>query len=305
MKNLSGGAAVLTGASRGIGVHIARALANEGMNLVLAARSAEGLTRVATEIEGLGVRALVVPTDVADAAARGALIDTAIAEFGSIDVLVNNAGIEAAISYHEQDPAEIEHTIAVNLTGLMMLTRLVLPGMLERRRGHIVNMASLAGKAGVAYEALYSTTKHGVMGFTRSLRQEYRGSGVGLSVICPGFVSEAGMYVDTMESTGVKASWLLGTSKPDKVARAVIKAIKKDKPEIIVNPNAVRVLMTLAEASPSLGERLVRATGAPELFRKVAEYHAAARASAAAQPAEQSVAQPAEEPAVSATAPRG
>ncbi len=301
MKNLSGGTAVITGASRGIGVHIARALANEGMNLVLAARSAEGLERVATEMEGLGVRALVVPTDVADAAARRALIDAAIAEFGSIDLLVNNAGIEAAVNYHEQDPAEIEHTIAVNLTALMMLTQLVLPGMLERKRGHVVNMASLAGKTGTGYEAVYSTTKHGVMGFTRSLRQEYHGSGVSLSVICPGFVSETGMYADAMEPAGVKAGRLVGTSKPEKVARAVIKAIKKDKPEIIVNPNAVRVLLTIGEASPRLGEAMVRALRANEVFQRTAEYNAAAQPSAASQPASQST----EEPVASATAPGG
>lgn len=297
MKNLSGGTAVLTGASRGIGVHIARALANEGMNLVLAARSVEGLERVATEMEGLGVRALAVPTDVADAAARKALIDTAIAEFGSIDLLVNNAGIETAVKFHEQDPAEIEHAIAVNLTALMMLTQLVLPGMLERKRGHIVNMASLAGKAGTGFEAVYSTTKHGIMGFTRSLRQEYHRSGVGISAICPGFVSDTGMYADAMLPAGVKASRLVGTSKPEKVARAVLKAIKKDKPEIIVNPNAVRVLLTIAEASPSLGERMVRALGANDVFKRTAEYNAAERDSVASQPAE--------EPAASATSPGG
>jgi len=145
--------------------------------------------------------------------------------------------------------------------------------MLERGQGHIVNVASLAGKAGTPYEAAYATTKHGMMGFTRSLRGEYRGTGVGVSVICPGFVSDVGMYADSMVEIGIEAPWTLGTSKPEKVAKAVLKAIKKNKAEIIVNPNATRVLLTVAEASPTLGEWLMRQMGAATVFRRAVEVH--------------------------------
>ncbi|MEE9277054.1 MAG: SDR family NAD(P)-dependent oxidoreductase [Dehalococcoidia bacterium] len=271
MKELSGGTAILTGASRGIGPYIARALAREGLNLVLAARSPTGLDTVAEEVRGIGVRAIPVPTDVADAQAREALLTAATDEFGAVDVLVNNAGIEKTIDYHRTDPVEIQQVIDVNLVAVMLLTRLVLPGMLQRGRGHVVNMSSLAGKVGAPYEAPYSATKFALVGFTQSLRAEYHGSGVSASVICPGFVADAGMYADMNAETGVKAPRMVGTSSPEKVAKAVVTAIKRDKPEIIVNPHGVRALLTLGEAFPSLGERLARRTGAHEMFRRTAK----------------------------------
>lgn len=271
MKDLRGSTAIITGASRGIGVYIARALANEGVNLILAARSTSDLDQVAAEISALGVRALPVHCDVSDAASRRSLVDAATAEFGSIDLLINNAGIETTIRFEQQDETEFEQMVQVNLLGSTALARLVIPGMLERGRGHIVNIASLAGKAGTPYEAAYATTKHGMMGFTRSLRGEYRGTGVGVSVICPGFVSDVGMYADSMVDIGIKAPWTLGTSKPEKVAKAVLKAIKKNKAEIIVNPNATRVLLTVAEASPTLGEWLMRQMGAATVFEQAVE----------------------------------
>lgn len=271
MKDLRNGTAIITGASRGIGVYIARALADQGMNLVLAARSTADLDQVAAEISALGVRALPVHCDVTDANSRRALVDTATAEFGNIDLLINNAGVETVIRFEHQDEQDFEHTVQVNLLGATALTRLVVPGMLERGRGHVVNVASLAGTAGTPYEAAYSTTKHGLIGFTRSLRGEYHGTGVGISVVCPGFVSDVGMYADNMVNIGVTSPWTLGTSKPEKVAKAVLKAIKRNKAEIIVNPNATRVLLTAAEASPTLGEWLMRRMGAATVFREAVE----------------------------------
>lgn len=271
MKDLRNNTAIITGASRGIGVYIARALANEGVNLVLAARSTSDLDQVAAEISSLRVRAVPIQCDVSDAASRRSLVDAATAEFGSIDLLINNAGIETTTRFEQQDEAEFEQMVQVNLLGTTALTRLVVPGMLDRGRGHIVNVASLAGKAGAPYEAAYSTTKHGMIGFTRSLRGEYHGTGVGISAICPGFVSDVGMYADSMVDIGIKAPWTLGTSKPEKVAKAVLKAIKKNRAEIIVNPNATRVLLTVAEASPTLGEWLMRRMGAATVFEQAVE----------------------------------
>ena len=182
MKELRNGTAIITGASRGIGVYVARALANEGMNLVLAARSTGDLDQVAAEMSKLGVRAIPIQCDVSNADSRRALVDAATAEFGDIDLLVNNAGIETIGHFEEQDEADFEYMVQVNLLGATALTRLVVPAMLERGRGHVVNVSSLAGKAGTPFEASYSTTKHALIGFTRSLRGEYHGSGVGFSV---------------------------------------------------------------------------------------------------------------------------
>lgn len=280
MKELRGRNAIVTGASRGIGVHIARSLANEGVNLVLAARALDQLEAVAVEMHEFGVRAIAVQCDVADAASRRALVASAEAEFGEIDLLINNAGIESTVHFEDQDEAAFEQMVQVNLIAPTALTRLVLRGMLERGRGHVVNMASLAGKAGTPFEAAYATTKHGLIGFNHSLRGEYRTRGVGFSAICPGFVSEVGMYADGMVELGIEAPRSLGTSSPEKVAKAVIKAIKKNKPEIIVNPNAMRVMLTVAQASPSLGEWVTNRMGVNTVFEEGAEKHAAMAAEA-------------------------
>ncbi|MCH8346090.1 MAG: SDR family NAD(P)-dependent oxidoreductase [Chloroflexi bacterium] len=270
MKNLRGRTAILTGASKGIGVHVARALAKQGINLVLAARSVNALEEVRKAVERQGVRAIAVPTDVGDRSALKSLVERAVSEFGSIDILVNNAGIELILAYHKLRPEEIEEMVRVNLLAPMHLTWLVLPGMLERRQGHIVNMSSLAGKAGPAYNEPYGATKAGLIGFTQSLRGTYRRSGVSASVVCPGFVEE-GMYAKTKEEFGVTVPRLLGVSKPEAVASGVIRAIKKDLPEVIVNPGPIRPLLTMAAISPSLGEWMIERIGAVAVFRKVAK----------------------------------
>ena len=279
MKNLRGRTAILTGASKGIGVYVARALAKQGMNLVLAARSASALEEVRKAVERLGVRAIAVPTDVGDRSALESLVDRASSEFGAIDVLVNNAGIELTLAYHKLTPEEIEEMVRVNLIAPMHLTWLVLPGMLERGQGQIVNMSSLAGKAGPASGEPYGATKAGLIGFTQSLRGTYRRHGVSASVVCPGFVEE-GMYAKMKQEFGLEAPRRLGVSKPEAVASGVIRAIKKDLPEVIVNPGPIRPLLMINAVSPGLGEWIVERTGAAEYFRKVAEFRESQRVEA-------------------------
>ncbi len=279
MKDLRGRTAILTGASKGLGVYVARALAKEGTNLVLAARSVSALEAVREEVERLGVSAIAVPTDVGDRSALESLVERSQSEFGAIDILVNNAGIELTLAYHKLRPEEIEEMVRVNLIAPMHLTWLVLPGMLERGKGHIVNMSSLAGKAGPAYEEPYGATKAGLIGFTQSLRGTYRRHGVSTSVVCPGFV-EDGMYAKTKQEFGVEAPRRLGVSKPEAVARGVIRAIKKDLPEVIVNPGPIRWLLAASAMSPSLGEWILERTGAHAVFRKVAKLRADQRVKA-------------------------
>lgn len=270
MRNLNSRTAIVTGASKGIGVYVAHALAKEGMNIVLAARSAAALEEVRGEVERLGVRAIAVPTDVGERSALQSLVEQAESEFGAIDILVNNAGIEMTLAYHRLTPDEIEEMVRVNLLGSMLLTWLVLPGMLERQRGHIVNISSLAGKAGPAYGEPYGATKAGLIGFTQSLRASYRRYGISASVVCPGYV-EAGMYAQTKEEFGVTAPRILGTSKAEGVARGVVQGIQKDLPEVIVNPGPTRLLLTLIALAPGLGEWIGKRIGANDAFRKVAK----------------------------------
>ena len=266
MKDLAGRCAVVTGASRGIGPVVAHALAREGMNLVLAARTADELAQVGAALEQRGAHVLTVPTDVGDASARRTLVETAIARFGAIDVLVNNAGVERTLPFDRLAPEEIEAVVRVNLTAPLLLTSLVLPGMLARGRGHIVQMSSLAGKQGAACLEIYGATKAALIVFTQALRASYRRSGVSASVVTPGFV-EAGMYTRANELVG-PAPALLGTVSAGSVARAVVRAIRRDSPEIIVNGGPTRPLLLLAALSPRLAERLPDWLGANAYLRR-------------------------------------
>ncbi|MFN8454008.1 MAG: SDR family NAD(P)-dependent oxidoreductase [Anaerolineae bacterium] len=196
MQNLQGKNALLTGGSRGIGPAIAQALARKGVNLALVARSAEQLAAVAQEVSLRGVRAVPIPADISDPAARSALLTRAEAELGPLDLLINNAAIEQVSPFVRQETQDIGRIIETNLTAPMVLTRLVLPGMLQRGRGHIVNIASIAGKKAPPYNAVYGATKAGLIEWTGGLRGELEGTGVSASVVCPGFIAEAVMFVD-------------------------------------------------------------------------------------------------------------
>jgi short-subunit dehydrogenase len=270
MKDLGGANAIVTGASRGLGVGIARHLAAAGVNLALAARSAEQLEQVRDDLVGLGVKAAAIPTDVTVASQRAELVERATGELGPIDILINNAGVEMTAAYQDMDPSEIEETIAINLTAAMLLTRAVLPGMLERGKGHVVNIASGAGKAGVPYGVPYSATKFGLVGATQALRAEHLDSPVGFSVICPGFVTDEGMYA-RFEAAGLRAPRLVGTTTPDKVARAVVRAIKRNRVEMLVSDMPLRPLVVLGNALPQSAAPLMKGLGLTDFFRRAAE----------------------------------
>ena len=271
MRDLRGANAILTGGSRGIGPYIARALAREGVNIALAARDQERLETVREEVERLGVKALSVPTDVRLPDDRARLVERAGSELGAIDVLVNNAGIEATSEFARMDPTAIENTVTTNLTSGLLLMRMVLPGMVERRRGHVVNLASMAGKVPIPYDSVYSATKFALVGFSHAVREELRGLGVGVSVICPGFISDAGMFVDAQATAQVEAPAIAGTSTPNEVAAAVLRAIRQDVAELIVTPLTGRPLVTASAVAPAVGMAMMRGTGIVDLFRKIAE----------------------------------
>lgn len=261
---LRGGIALVTGGSRGLGPYIARALAREGMDVVLTARDAAGLEQVAASVRALGGRATAVPAELASAADRERLAHEAEAALGPIDVLINNAGVEAEGPFTALDAATIARTVEVNVTAPIHLARLLLPGMLARRKGHLVHLASLAGKKGAPYDAVYSGTKAALVEWSSGLRPELRGTGVGSSVICPGYVTGEGMFA----RFGMRPPALLGSCTPEQVAQAVVRAIRKDEPEIIVNSRPVRPLLSLYQLFPSLGERLLGWLGVTEFQRR-------------------------------------
>jgi len=251
-------------------MYMARALAKAGASLALTAYPGSALEEVRAESEKLGVKARVYALDLREPTQRTELIAKVRQEFGPIDILVNNAGVEFTAAYDDLTVENICETIAVNLEAPMVLSRLVLPEMLSRKRGHIVNISSLAGKAGPAFQEPYAATKAGLIGFTSSLRHTYRGTGVSASAIVPGFV-EAGIYAHLKERSGMAAPAMLGTSPPEKVAQAVVTAIEKDLPEVIINSLPVRPLLGLIALFPRIGEWASNKTGANDFFRKVVE----------------------------------
>jgi short-subunit dehydrogenase len=207
--------------------------------------------------------------DVGNREALKTIVARTKSEFSAIDLLVNNASLEMFFPFHKLQDEDIERMVRVNLTGAILLTRMILPHMLSRRSGHIVNVSSLTAKGGPPCSEPYVATKAGLIAFTKSLRAEYRGTGVSASVIVPGFV-KAGMYQRLFEETGLAAPRMF-LEAPEAVARAVVRAVKADIPEIIVNPGPMRLLTALGEFSPSLAEFVVRVSGVADWFKRIAE----------------------------------
>ena len=274
MKTLRGKTALITGASRGLGVHIAKALANQGMNLVLVARNAESLKKTSSVLKSSSVKIFTVAADVGNINQLSNLVDEVDTLANGIDILINNAGIDVCVPYHEMKTDDIDQIINVNLIAPMILSKLFLPKMIERGEGHIVNIASLSGLVGTPYDEAYTASKHGLVGFSRSLRITAVGESypVGISVICPGFISDTGMWFDVERDADLKAPSAIGTSSPEKVAKAVVSAITKNKLEVIVNPTPIRPLLLLQSLFPSIAPWLTQKTGTIQLMKKVA-YH--------------------------------
>jgi short-subunit dehydrogenase len=259
--DLNGKTVLLTGAAGGIGHHIAGALVAAGARVVASDVDLERL-----DAAPLGDDVVKLPADLRELRATERLIERA----GPLDVLVNCAGLEYTGAYVQQGRGEIEDLVRVNLLAPMMLIRVALPGMLERGSGHIVNIASIAGKGPAPYLAAYATTKAGILELTRSLRVEHAGTGVRFSAVTPGFVADEGMYA-RMAGDGLSAPPTLGTTSPDRVARAVVAVLERDRPEKIVAARPMRPFFALTELSPRVGELGIIASGARRFLRRVGE----------------------------------
>ncbi len=253
-NSLEGQVALITGGSRGIGQAVARALAAQGMNLVLAARTVSTLEATAEELRKSGVRVITVPTDISKLADLERLVATCIAEFGGIDVLINNAGIEAFHAFHLLTIAEIEATITTNTIGTILLTRLVIPEMLKKGHGRIINMTSTAAYQAPPFGAVYAATKASLYQFSMALRLEYKGTGISISAICPGFTKDGGIYEFITQTMGRSVPFLLRGTTAEKVARKVVQALRTEPPVVVVEWLGVRITAVLAFIFPRFGE---------------------------------------------------
>ena len=272
---MEGRNAIVTGASHGIGVYIARALAARGTNLLLVARSEPELVRVAKELRGPETKVAIAAIDLAGRRAAEEVAAAALAELGTVDVLVNNAAVELQRRFHTLDTDEIEAIIRVDLITPIDLSRLLLPQMLERGYGRIVNISSIAGRNGFPFTEAYAASKDGLIAFGRVLRNDYRRAGVSASAIVLGAVKETGIGQRTLDESGLRANtaFMVG---PERVAKAVVRAIEKDKAEIVVMRGPGRFMKALMDLFPGFGPAMNRISGAEKLMATVADHREAA-----------------------------
>lgn len=200
MGKLTGKKAVVTGGARGIGRAIALAFAREGADVAVLDLRKEDAVRTAAEVAELDVRSLAVATDVASESSVNAALAEVEAEFGRIDILVNNAGFDSASHVVNMTTEMWDRMVDVNLRGVFLCTRAVLPGMLKNKHGRIINLSSQLAHKGAPEMAHYAAAKAGVIGFTRSLAYEVAREGVTVNAICPG-------PVDTELFRGLPEAW--------------------------------------------------------------------------------------------------
>jgi len=242
---IAGRTALLTGATGGLGRAIAAGLAGSGATLVLSGRREEDLLKLAESLPGEDHRIVV-----ADLAEDGEAERLAAAAAG-VDILVANAGLPGAGWLAEFSAEEVKRALRVNLEAPMLLARALFPEMLERGAGHLVFISSLSGKSASPRTSIYNATKFGLRGFALGLRTDLAPRGIGVSLVSPGFVRDAGMFAEA----GGKTPPLLGTTTPTAVADAVRKAITDDKVEIAVAPLLDRVAAHAGLVSPAISVR--------------------------------------------------
>jgi uncharacterized protein len=254
---ISGSTVLLTGATGGLGDAIARELHDCGARLVLTGRRTEVLEPLAAE---LGARAL--EADLSDRAEVARLLE----EVGEVDILVANAALPGTGRLDSFSVEEIDCTLEVNLRAPIVLAQALAPGMVARGAGHLLFVSSLSGKAATPLSSLYDATKFGLRGFALGLRPELRAHNVGVSVVCPGFIRDAGLFADS----GVKLPPGVGTRSPQDVARAVADAIERNRAEVDVAPLPLRVGSAIAGVAPGIAAAFTRRTGGDKLADAIA-----------------------------------
>ncbi len=249
----AGATALVTGASSGIGAAVCRALALAGSSVALVARRADRLAEVAATL-GPG-RHIVLPCDVRDPQAIDATITASAAALGPVDILVNNAGIGRYLPFVDTDAAETDAILETNLLAALRFTRALLPGMLARRRGHVVNVASIAGRIGSRNHAVYCASKFALAGFSESLVYEVAGTGVDVTLVNPGIIATP--FFDHASFARFPARARRRAIAPEIVAAAIVRALRRRDVEVTV-PGHFALGPILKAIAPGMFRRLMR-----------------------------------------------
>ena len=256
---LAGARVLLTGATGGIGQAIARTLHRAGAQLVLTGRRADVLTGLADEI---GAEVIA-----ADLGAR-AQLEALVTQAGRVDVLVANAALPGSGMLLDLAVSDIDRDLDVNLRAPIVLTRLLAPAMVDRGSGHISFVGSLSSLAASPTASMYAATKFGLRGFAHAARQDLHGTGVGVSIVLPGFIRDAGMFANA----GATLPPGMRTCSPEQVGEGVLRSIVKNKTEIAVAPREMHLGALLGSVAPTMSGYLQRRFGA-RLANDVTEGH--------------------------------
>jgi short-subunit dehydrogenase len=266
---LEGKRILISGATGGLGRAIAEQLAQSGAKLVLSSRKGDELSELARSLPGGAGRHEVV---VADLSGQGAA-EELISQAGDLDGLVANAAMAGTGKLERLGREEITATLRVNLEAPILMARELMPRLIDKGEGHIVMISSLNGKAATPRTSVYCATKFGLRGFALALREDLHPHGVGVSIVSPGFVREAGMF----HESGVKAPPGLGTTTPRKVGRGVVRAIRRNRAELEIASRRSRAATAFAHRRPQLAARVQRRGGAAKIADQLAAGHAARR----------------------------
>ncbi len=262
--NISGSTVLLTGATGGIGQAIARAVAGRGGKLVLTGRRVEVLEPLADE---LNARALAVDLT------QPSEVERLCEQSNEMDILIANAALPGVGTLDSFTIEQIDRALAVNLRAPIALAHALAPAMVARGRGQLLFMSSLNAKAATPQTAIYNATKFGLRGFALSLRDDLRASGVGVSLVHPGFIRDAGMFA----SSGAKLPPGVGTRTPEDVAHATIDAIERNRAEMDVAPLGVRLGSVFAGIAPETASAISRKLGAEKIATDIASVNSAKR----------------------------
>ncbi len=257
--SLAGKKALITGGGRGIGRAIALAFAREGADVALTARTESEIYGVALEVEEIGRGAVPIVCDVTDKAQVALAVREAEEKLGRIDILVNNAGVARSHKFIDHDDWLWDHIMAVNLTGAYYVTKHAVPGMLRRKWGRIINMASIASKSGAKYIAAYTASKHGLLGLTRALAAEFVEAGITVNAICPG-------YVDTPMTDGNVVSIVQRTGRSEAEVRAFMAGTSPQKRLIQPEEVALVAVMLASEQARGITGQAIHVDGGAVLF---------------------------------------